>query len=134
MELINSIPDSFKIDDATTSEVFCLDEVIRFTLKMLSPITPHISLYLWRQYTESDGLDFENSWPKYNEDFLRADDFQLIIQVNGKVRGKENISVDTDQAEIEKLSKENENVKKVLANQHIKKVIYVKEKLINFVI
>ena len=52
----------------------------------------------------------------------------------GKVRGKEHISVDTDQVEIERLSKENENVKKVLANQPIKKVIYVKEKLINFVI
>ena len=55
-------------------------------------------------------------------------------RLNGKVRGKEHISIDTDQTEIEKLSKENENVKKVLANQPIKKVIYVKEKLINFVI
>ena len=72
--------------------------------------------------------------PKYNEDFLKVEDFQLIIQVNGKVRGKEIISVDADQNAIEKLSKENENVKKVLANQPIKKVIYVKEKLINFVI
>ena len=66
--------------------------------------------------------------------FFKVEDFQLIIQVNGKVRGKEHISIDTDQTEIEKLSKENENVKKVLANQPIKKVIYVKEKLINFVI
>ena len=134
MELLNAIPDSFKSKQATKTEEFCLDEVIQFTLKMLSPITPHISLYLWKEYTNSDGLNFENTWPKYNEDFLKIEDFQLIIQVNGKVRGKEYISVDTDQTEIEKLSKENENVKKVLANQPIKKVIYVKEKLINFVI
>ena len=134
MELLNAIPDSFKSDDASASEVFCLDEVIQFTLKMLSPITPHISLYLWKKYTDSDGYNFENSWPKYNDDFLKVEDFQLIIQVNGKVRGKEIISVDADQTSIEKLSKENENVKKVLANQPIKKVIYVKEKLINFVI
>ncbi len=134
MELLNAIPDSFKSDHATETEAFCLDEVIQFTLKMLSPITPHISLYLWKEYTDSDGHDFENSWPRYNEDFLKVEDFQLIIQVNGKVRGKEHISIDTDQTEIERLSKENENVKKVLANQPIKKVIYVKEKLINFVI
>ena len=134
MELLNAIPDSYKSGNATDSERFCLDEVIQFTLKMLSPITPHISLYLWKQYSNSDGDDFENSWPKFNEDFLKVDDFQLIIQVNGKVRGKENISIDTNQLEIEKLSKENENVKKVLANQPIKKVIYIKEKLINFVI
>ena len=80
------------------------------------------------------GHDFENSWPIFNEDFLKLENFQLIIQVNGKVRGKEIISVSMGQDELENLAKENENVKKILANQPIKKVIYVKEKLINFVI
>jgi leucyl-tRNA synthetase len=134
MELLNAVPDSFKAVDATKAQRFCLDEVIQFTLKMLSPITPHISLYLWQEFTESEGDDFENSWPTFNEEFLQLEEFQLIIQVNGKVRGKENISVDTEQAQLEILAKENENVKKILANQPIKKVIYIKEKLINFVI
>ncbi len=134
MELLNAIPESFKANDATIAQKFCLDEVIQFTLKMLSPITPHISLYLWKEYSESNGNDFEDSWPIYDEEFLQLEDFQLIIQVNGKVRGKENVSVDTEQAEIEVLAKENENVKKIIANHPIKKVIYVKEKLINFVI
>jgi leucyl-tRNA synthetase len=134
MELLNAVPDSFKAADATKAQRFCLDEVIQFTLKMLSPITPHISLYLWQEFTESKGDDFENSWPTFNEEFLQLEEFQLIIQVNGKVRGKENISVDTEQAQLEILAKENENVKKILANQPIKKVIYIKEKLINFVI
>ena len=70
----------------------------------------------------------------YNEEFLQLEDFQLIIQINGKVRGKENVSVDIQQDELEVLAKANENVKKILANQPIKKVIYIKEKLINFVI
>ena len=134
MELLNAVPESFKSNDATIAQRFCLDEVIQFTLKMLSPITPHISLYLWKEYSESDDNDFENSWPIYNEEFLQLKDFQLIIQVNGKVRGKENVSVDTEQADLEVLAKENQNVKKILANQSIKKVIYIKEKLINFVI
>ena len=134
MELLNAVPESFKADDASKGQKFCLDEVIHFTLKMLSPITPHISLYLWRHYTESDGDDFENSWPVFNEEFLQLEEFQLIIQVNGKVRGKENISVESEEAEIEIIAKENKNVKKILANQPIKKVIYIKEKLINFVI
>jgi leucyl-tRNA synthetase len=134
MELLNAIPESFKSAKATDSEKFCIDEVIQFTLKMLSPITPHISLYLWKQYSESDGADFENSWPMFNEELLKLENFQLIIQINGKVRGKETVSVDMEQAELEELAKENENVKKILANQPIKKVIYVKEKLINFVI
>ena len=134
MELLNSVPESFKADNATTGQKFCLDEVIQFTLKMLSPIAPHICLYLWQEYSESEGSDFENSWPTFNDEFLQLEEFQLIIQVNGKVRGKENISVDTEQVELEILAKENENVKKILANQPIKKVIYIKEKLINFVI
>ena len=134
MELLNAVPESFKANDATKAQRFCLDEVIQFTLKMLSPITPHISLYLWKEYSESDGNDFEDSWPIYDEEFLQLEDFQLIIQVNGKVRGKEKVSVDAEQAEIEVLAKDNENVKKIIANHPIKKVIYVKDKLINFVI
>lgn len=134
MELLNAVPDSFKSNDAIQSEQFCLDEVIQFSLKMLSPITPHICLFLWQQYTGSDGGNFESLWPSVNEEFLKLEHFQLIIQVNGKVRGKENISIGLEQPGIEALAKENENVKKILANQPIKKVIYIKEKLINFVI
>ena len=134
MELLNAVPESFKEDEANDAQQFCLDEVIRFTLKMLSPITPHICLYLWKEYSDSDGNDFESNWPAVDEDFLKLDDFQLIIQVNGKVRGKEKVAIDWEQPEIEQLAKANENVKKILANAPIKKVIYVKEKLINFVI
>ena len=104
MELLNAVPESFKANDATIAQRFCLDEVIQFTLKMLSPITPHISLYLWREYSEFDDNDFENSWPIYDEELLLLEDFQLIIQVNGKVRGKENVSIDTEQAELEALA------------------------------
>ena len=50
MELLNAVPESFKANDATLAQRFCLDEVIQFILKMLSPITPHISLYLWRVF------------------------------------------------------------------------------------
>ena len=134
MELLNAVPDSFKSENATNAEIFCLDEVIQFTLKMLSPITPHICIYLWNQYSQSNKNDFENTWPEFNEEFLKLENFQLVIQVNGKVRGKENITINAKQPEIETLARQNENVKKILANQPIKKVIYVKEKLINFVI
>ena len=134
MELINDIPDSFKKDQATTNERFCLDEVIKFSLKMLSPIAPHISLHLWKNYSGDDGNEFELSWPKVNSEFLKLENFQLIIQVNGKVRGKENISIDQSQQEIEAIAIQNKNVQKILANSTIKKVIYIKEKLINFVI
>ena len=134
MELLNAIPESFKLETATLSQQYCLDEAIQFALKMLSPITPHITLHLWQEYSGSDGQDFELSWPVVKEKFLRVENFQLIIQVNGKVRGKENASIDLNEKAIEEMAMQNENVKKILANADIKKVIYIKEKLINFVI
>ncbi|MDC0014792.1 class I tRNA ligase family protein, partial [Gammaproteobacteria bacterium] len=134
MELLNAIPESFKLETATQSQKYCLDETIQFTLKMLSPITPHITLHIWQKYSGSDGQDFELSWPVVVEEFLRVENFQLIIQVNGKVRGKENASIELSEKAIEKIAMQNENVQKILANAVIKKVIYIKEKLINFVI
>jgi len=134
MELLNAIPESFKLETATQSQKYCLDETIQFTLKMLSPITPHITLHIWQKYSGSDGQDFELSWPVVEEEFLRVENFQLIIQVNGKVRGKENASIELSEKAIEKIAMQNENVQKILANAVIKKVIYIKEKLINFVI
>ena len=101
---------------------------------MLSPITPHITLHIWQKYSGSDVQDFELSWPAVEEEFLRVENFQLIIQVNGKVRGKENASIELSEKAIEKIAMQNENVQKILANAVIKKVIYIKEKLINFVI
>ena len=134
MELLNAVPDSFKSDDATDSEQYCLDEVIRFTLKMLSPITPHISLFLWKEYSGSDGTDFENSWPIFNEELLKLENFQLIIQVNGKVRGKTTARIEDTQNQIEEMAKKIENVAINLDDKNIKKVIYIKGKIINFVI
>ena len=134
MELLNAIPETFKLETATQGQQYCLDEAIRFALKMLSPITPHITLHIWQQLSGSDGKDFELSWPAVKEEFLKVENFQLIIQVNGKVRGKENISINLSDAAIEETAINNENVKKILTNASIKKVIYIKEKLINFVI
>jgi leucyl-tRNA synthetase len=89
---------------------------------------------LWKEYSGADGNDFEFSWPEANDEFLKFKNFQLIIQVNGKVRGRENVPADITQEEAQEIALQNENVKKILSNSSIKKVIYVKKKLINFVI
>ena len=134
MELLNAIPENFKQDSASPSQTYCLDEVIQFTLKMLSPITPHICLHLWKGYFDSDGIDFELSWPVLDTGLLKTQSFELIIQVNGKVRGKEIIATGLEQTKVEKLAHENSNVQKAISGAVVKKVIYVPEKIINFVI
>tara|TARA_Y100001936_G_scaffold110064_1_gene108197 strand:- start:26 stop:667 length:642 start_codon:yes stop_codon:yes gene_type:complete len=133
MELLNFIPDSFKSEDASDTQKFCLNETIIFTLKMLFPIAPHISEYLWNNFGAEES-HIESSWPKFESGLIEAEEFELIIQVNGKVRGKVKFDKNTSQDKIEQSALTVENVRNFIGSSKIKKTIYVKEKLINFVI
>ena len=133
MELLNFIPDEYKANDASDAQKFCLDETIIFILKMLAPITPHLSEHLWNSFFIND-LAVDAWWPKFNEDLLEVEEFDLVVQVNGKVRGKTVINKNLDEKEIETEALSLENVKNNIGANKIKKVIYIKEKIINFVI
>jgi len=133
MELLNFIPDEYKANDASDAQKFCLDETIIFILKMLAPITPHLSEHLWNSFFIDD-LAVDAWWPKFNEDLLEVEEFDLVVQVNGKVRGKTVINKNLDEKEIETEALSLENVKNTIGANKIKKVIYIKEKIINFVI
>ena len=92
-------------------------------------------LELWSKFNSSqDKSLFETSWPEFKENLILDDNFELIIQVNGKVRGKEKIEKTLTEEQIKSIALSNENVSKHIQLDNIKKVIYVKEKLINFVI
>ncbi len=132
MELLNFIPEEFKTEGATDSQKFCLNEAILFTLKMLFPIAPHISEYLWNKFI-SDESCIETSWPEFDDEIVESDEFELVIQVNGKVRGKMHANINMTENEIEDLSLNIKNVKNIIGENKIKKVIFVKNKLINFV-
>ena len=133
MELLNFIPDEFKDDSASDAQKFCVDEAVIFILKMLSPITPHITEYLWCEFFIDD-MDIDAWWPEHNEGLLEVQEFEIVVQVNGKVRGKTIISKELNEKEIESKVLEIENVSSTIADNKIKKVIYIKEKIINFVI
>ena len=135
MELLNYIPDDFKKDDANENQKYCLNELIISILKMLYPISPHISEHLWDGFFDEKELgNIESSWPVFDEDLIKKEDFLLVVQINGKVRGKIKIMKDTSQNQIEELAKKIENVGSNLQNKKIKKVIYIEEKILNFVI
>ena len=132
MELLNFIPEDFKTESATDSQKFCLNEAILFTLKMLFPIAPHISEYLWNNFI-SDKSCIETSWPEFDDELVQSDEFELVIQVNGKVRGKMHANINMTEDEMKDLSLNIKNVKNIVGENKIKKVIFVKNKLINFV-
>ena len=132
MELLNFIPEDFKSESARDSQKFCLNEAILFILKMLFPIAPHISEYLWNNFI-NDKSCIETSWPEFDNEIVESDEFELVIQVNGKVRVKMHSNINMTEDEIKDLSLNIKNVKNIIGEDTIKKVIFVKNKLINFV-
>ena len=135
MELLNAIPDDFKDEDASNSKKYCINETIIIILKTLNPIAPHVSEFLWNHfYNLNAPEEIESSWPKVEDSLLEVSEFELVIQINGKVRGKTTARIEDTQNQIEEMAKKIENVAINLEGKNIKKVIYIKGKIINFVI
>jgi leucyl-tRNA synthetase len=102
-------------------------------LKILAPFAPHITEELWQMLGHKKSIHLEK-WPKYNEKFLIEKDFELIIQINGKMRDKIKMPIDISQENAEKLVMKQEKIKQILNGQIPKKVIFVKNRLMNIVI
>jgi len=108
-----------------------IDEGLRAVLQLLWPITPHLSEHLWQALT---GEAFkESQWPDVDDTALSRDELEIVVQVNGKVRGKISVPASADKAEIEAMAKNQENVQRFLADTTIRKVIVVPQKLVNIV-
>ena len=102
-------------------------------LKILSPFAPHISEELWEKLGRKSSISQE-SWPEYDESLARQQEFDLVVQVNGKVRDRIRVPADITEQLAEKKARESEKVAKYLAGQAVKNVIFVPGRLINFVI
>jgi leucyl-tRNA synthetase len=99
---------------------------------LLSPFAPHLSEELWHNFLHHRSLASGSKWPSYNEKLVEEKNLILIIQVNGKTRGTVKIKKGISQNQAQKLA--DPLVKKYLGKEKIKKVIFVEDKLINFVI
>ena len=102
-------------------------------LKLLAPFAPHITEELW-QMSGGKGSVHKAKWPKYNSKFAAENVFELLVQVNGKLRAKITAKMGLTENEAKELSLGNESVKKHLSEHGIKKVIFVPNRLINIVI
>ncbi len=100
---------------------------------MLAPIAPHICEELWRELGNSDSI-FKSRWPQYNEAYLANENITIAVQVNGKLRDTFEIKNDVSEEEIKEAALTRELVKKWTADQTIKKIIVVKNKLVNIVV
>jgi leucyl-tRNA synthetase len=107
-------------------------EGLSILLRLLSPIAPHLSHRLWIELGFGDDV-MRASWPQVDEKALEQDEVELVVQVNGKLRGSIRVPKNADKAAIEKLALANPNVQKFIAGQSLKKVIVVPGRLVNLV-
>ena len=133
MELTNFVPKEYLSNKASLTERSAADEAIKNILIMISPIAPHVSQELWSMLDNEDMIINVN-WPNVNEKLLIENLVELVIQVNGKLRGKIEIETDLANEEVEVLALKNENVHKHIEGKKIKKFIYIPNKLINIVV
>ena len=108
-------------------------DVLEKTLILLFPFTPHLAEELWQKLGKEESL-FLARWPKYDSQLIKEELVTLIVQVNGRVRDKVEISVELKEEEVKELVLGEEKVKKWLQGKIIKKVIYLPGKLINLVV
>ena len=111
---------------------FPLEYAINF-VKLLNPIAPFMTEEIWQMLGHDKTIAYE-TWPTYDIEKTKEDEFEMVVQVNGKVRGKIVVSMDTSKEEMEVLAKELDNVKKYINDKEIIKIITVPKKLVNIVI
>ena len=103
-------------------------------IKLLNPIAPHITEEIWHEAFKHDNTISYEPWPTYDEAKMVDETFTMVVQVNGKVRGKIEVDSDTSKEEMETLAKEIDNVKTYIDGKEIVKIITVPKKLVNIVV
>jgi len=130
MELINAL--SHAKDESENGHAI-MREGLETVILLLSPIVPHITEVLWREFGHKEPI-IDASWPKIDESALVQNELQLIVQVNGKLRAKIMVSSDADRKQIEDSAISDENVQKFIAAKEIRKIIVVPGRLVNIVV
>ena len=128
MELLNSVQ---KLDAKEGQALAVEREALEAAILILSPIVPHIAEKLWQSLGHSDIVNA--AWPTVDQNALTRSSIELMIQVNGKLRGKIEVAVDADNATVEQLALAKPEIQRFLETPP-KKVIVVKGKLVNIVV
>jgi leucyl-tRNA synthetase len=130
MEMTNSIS---KFKDVSNQGVAVKREAIEACVLLLAPITPHIAQQLWSELTHSSEL-IDVKWPEVDESALVQTNVEMVISINGKVRGKMSVPADADDDFVLRTALSLENVQKFIAEKTIYKKIIVPNKLVNIVV
>jgi leucyl-tRNA synthetase len=131
MELTNEIYGCEPLDDGIRAEV--QKEVLELLTLMLAPMTPHIAEEMWEMLGHSNGLS-TSAWPVANAELAKDDEVEVPVQVNGKLRGKLSVAAGIAQENLVKLALAEHVVAQHIDGKRIVKIVYVPNKLLNFVV
>ncbi len=132
MELVNLCFETLNKEKPTGPFWAVMRETVENILLLLSPMAPHLCEELWERLGHEE-LIAEAPWPEPQEEALKAEEINIVIQVNGKVRDQLKVPVEAGEEEIKDLALKSEKVRRHLEGKEIKKVIFVPGRLINFV-
>jgi len=130
MELLNAVN---RFEDMSAQGRAVVREALEAVVLMLSPMTPHVCHALWAQLGHESAL-VDQRWPQVDESALELDTIELVVQVNGKLRGRVAVPADAGKEEIEKVALDDANVQRFVEGKDIRKVIVVPGRLVNIVV
>ena len=131
MELVNALY-AYK-EAAKEPNAGLVYEAISDLIKMMSPFVPHITAALWRGAIDANSSVHEQSWPECDEEALKVDNVEIVLQVNGKVRGRLTVPAEATKEELEKIAMADANVQAHIGDATVRKVICVPGRLVNIV-
>lgn len=131
MELVNALY-AYK-EAAKEPNSGLIYEAISDLIKMMSPFVPHITEELWRGAIDANSSVHEQSWPECDEEALKVDNVEIVLQVNGKVRGRLTVPAEATKEELEKIAMADANVQAHIGDATVRKVICVPGRLVNIV-
>lgn len=131
MELVNALY-AYK-EAAKEQNAGLIYEAISDLIKMMSPFVPHITEELWRGAIDANSSVHEQSWPECDEEALKVDNVEIVLQVNGKVRGRLTVPAEATKEELEKIAMADANVQAHIGDATVRKIICVPGRLVNIV-
>ena len=130
MELMNRLQ---KAPQETDQDRALMNESLNAVVRLLYPMMPHACFVMWQALGHSETID-NASWPVADESAMVEDEKLIVVQINGKVRGKFTVNADAQQDFVVEQAKQEPNIQKYLTDTTIRKVIYVPGKLLNLVV
>jgi leucyl-tRNA synthetase len=130
MELLNAVN---RYEDTSDAGRAVVREALEAVILMLSPIVPHICHSLWAELGHQTAL-IDVPWPRVDERALEKDLVEVVVQVNGKLRGRISVTADADRDLVAELALDDPNVKRFIAGKEVRKTIVVPGRLVNIVV